>query len=187
MVCSEAVTESELWSFAGSEEVLKRQQSLVSDFGEQISKKLGSRIQQFYQQILALGQSKYHSDGNWDISIHQDIAALASQVKEWMNSQPGKRGSEALGFLTKLRYFTHIRNLLNSLVEVTVKEAYFTSISSCIEILLARLKTQMAQELAQKKGRQKRLLAVRKKHKETINFGDLHQYAIEVLSKRGKY
>ncbi|MCL1476016.1 protelomerase family protein [Argonema antarcticum] len=182
MVCSQAVTESELGSFKVSEEVLKRQQSIVSDFCQEISKKLGSRIQQFYQQILALGQSKYHSDGNWDISIHQDIAAKASQIKEWMNSQPGKRGSEALGFLTKLRYFTHIRNLLNSLVEATVKETYFTQVSSCIEIFQEQLKKQMAQELAQKKGRQKRLLAVRKKHKETINFGDLHQYALSVLS-----
>lgn len=182
MAVSETVIEEKLWSFEVSEEVLKRQQLIVTDFCQQIHFKLGKRIQQFYQQILAIVQSRSDSDGSWDKSILIDIAAVARQVKEWMNSQPGKQGDEALGFLTKLRYFTHICNLLNSLVEASVKEAYFPRISSFLEILLARLKTQMAQELAQKKGRQKRLLAVRKKHKETINFGDLHQYALEVLS-----
>lgn len=182
MVCSQAVKEEGLWSFEASEEVLKRQQSIVSDFCQQIHFKLGKRIQQFYQQILAIVQSRSDSDGSWDKSIAVDIAAVARQVKEWMNSQPGKQGDEALGFLTKLRYFTHIRNLLNSLVEASVKEAYFTRISSFLEIFQEQLKKQMAQELAQKKGRQKRLLAVRKKHKETINFGDLHQYAKSVLS-----
>lgn len=182
MAAAEAAIKEGLWSFEISPKVRERHQLLVSSFSQQIHFQLGKKIQQFYQQILALVQSKYHSDGSWEASIVQDIAALASGAKQWLNSQPGKLGHETLSFLTKLRYSSHICRLLNSLVEATAKETYFIQISSCIEIFQRLLKMQMQPEAAQKKGLQKRRLAQRRKQRETLSFKPLHEYAVSVLS-----
>lgn len=182
MAAAEAAIKEQLWSFEISPEVRERHQLLVSSFSQQIHFQLGRKIQQFYQQILALVQSKYHSDGSWEISIGQDIAALASGVKQWLNSQPGKLGNEAMSFLTKLTYSSHICRLLNSLAQATAKETYFIQLSSCIEIFQQLLKMQMQPEAARKKGLQKRRLAQRRKHKETLSFKPLHEYAVSVLS-----
>lgn len=136
-----------------------------------------------YREFRALVQSRWRSDGSWDEAIHGDIAGLAYRVIHWLNTQPGEQGDGGLSFLTKLRYRTHIVNLLTELVETEKTAVYYKQLESCLEMLFRQIKIQIADIANQKKGLQERRVAQRKKEKETISFKPLYDFAVATLSK----
>lgn len=136
-----------------------------------------------YQEFRALVQSRWRSDGSWDEAIHGDIAGLAYRVIHWLNTQEGSQEDGGLSFLTKLRYRTHIVNLLTELVETEKTAVYFKQLESCLEMLKRQIKIQIADIANQKKGLQERRVAQRKKEKETISFKPLHDFATATLTK----
>ncbi|MCL1474616.1 protelomerase family protein [Argonema antarcticum] len=136
-----------------------------------------------YREFRALVQSRWHSDGSWDEAIHGDIAGLAYRVIHWLNTQPGEQGDGGLSFLTKLRYRTHIVNILTELVETEKTAVYFKQLESCLEMLKRQIKIQIADIANQKKGLQERRVAQRKKEKETVSFKPLYELATATLTK----
>lgn len=136
-----------------------------------------------YREFRALVQSRWRSDGSWDEAIHGDIASLAYRVIHWLNTQEGSQEDGGLSFLTKLRYRTHIVNLLTELTETEKTAVYYKQLESCLEILKRQIKIQIADISNQKKGLQERRVAQRKKEKETISFKPLYDFAVATLSK----
>lgn len=137
----------------------------------------------FYEEFRKLIQSRWKADGTWDEAVHGDIAGLAYRVINWLNSQEGNQDDGGLHFLTKLRYRTHIMNLLTSLVEAERDAVYFKQLSSCLEMLKRQVKIQIADVAAGKKGLQERRIAARRKERETISFKPLYEFASATLSK----
>lgn len=127
-------------------------------------------------------QSRWKKDGTWDEAIHGDIAGLAYRVINWLNTQEGNQDDGGLHFLTKLRYRTHIVNLLTSLVETERSAVYFTQLSSCLEMLKRQIKIQIADIAADKKGLQERRIAARRRERETISFKPLYEFASATLN-----
>lgn len=136
-----------------------------------------------YREFRALVQSRWRSDGTWDEAIHGDIAGLAYRVIHWLNTQPGEQGDGGLSFLTKLRYRTHIVNLLTELTETEKTAVYYKQLESCLEMLKRQIKIQIADIANQKKGLQERRVAQRKKEKETVSFKPLYELATATLTK----
>jgi hypothetical protein len=136
-----------------------------------------------YREFRALVQSRWRSDGTWDEAIHGDIAGLAYRVIHWLNTQEGSQEDGGLSFLTKLRYRTHIVNLLTELTETEKTAVYYKQLESCLEILKRQIKIQIADIANKKKGLQERRVAQRKKEKETISFKPLYDFAVATLSK----
>ena len=99
------------------------------------------------------------------------------------DTQEGSQEDGGLNFLTKLRYRTHIVNLLTELTETEKTAVYYKQLESCLEILKRQIKIQIADIANQKKGLQKRRVAQRKKEKETISFKPLYDFAVATLTK----
>ena len=147
------------------------------------SRKLKSWTMQLYQELLEIVDSRWHSHlSTWEESVLTDIKELAVRVKEWLENLPGRQADGSMSYLTKLSVLCAIGKLLNWQAQASQVEANSSQITSCIGILLGQLKIQMAPVAAQKKGLQKRRIAQRRKHRETINFQPLHEYAHRVLS-----
>ncbi len=146
------------------------------------SQDLTEWTQGLYKEFRALVQSHWH-DGVWDQGIHGDIAGLAYRVIRFLDERRGEQESGNLAMTTKLRYRTHICNLLTELVAAEKETVYFTQLQSCLEMLLRQIKIQISDLTAEKKGLQERQLAKRKKEKETISFKPLYEFALNTLNR----
>lgn len=140
----------------------------------------------FWKEFRALVQARW-SKGNWDEAIHGDIAAMAYRVISWLNNRPGKQNNGNLSNLTKLRYRTHIINLLTGYLEAEKGAVYFTQLESCLEMLKRQIKIQLADVSEHKKGLQERRVAQRRRERETISFKPLHEFAVSTLSSIEKF
>lgn len=158
----------------------------TKEFAENVNEDLGEWTQKLYQEFRALVQSRWRKDGTWDDAIHGDIAGLAYRVMRFLDKREGHQNDGGLAFTTKLRYRTHICNLLTELVESEEDAVYFKQLKSCLEMLLRQIKIQINDLTQQKKGLQERQLAKRKKAKESISFKPLHDFAVKTLNNLDK-
>ncbi|MEL6462717.1 MAG: protelomerase family protein [Cyanobacteria bacterium J06621_15] len=163
-------------------DVIEPNKIATKDFSENVNEDLGQWTKSFYQEFRNLVQSRQNKDGSWDEAINSDIAGLAYRVMRFLDTREGDQDDGGLAFTTKLRYRTHICNLLTDLVESEKDTIYYKQLKSCLEMLLRQIKIQINDLTQQKKGLQERQLAKRKKVKETISFKLLYEFAMRVLS-----
>lgn len=159
----------------------------VGEFAENLNEDLGEWTNKFYKEFRALVQARWQTDGTWNEAIHGDIAGLACRVLRFLDNREGEQADGRISFTTKLRYRTHICNLLTELVEAEKGAVYFKQLESCFEMLLRQVKIQISDLTEQKKGLQERRLAQRKKEKETISFKPLHDFAVAALQNLDKF
>ncbi|MBA3920172.1 MAG: hypothetical protein H0X31_00115 [Nostocaceae cyanobacterium] len=161
-------------------EVIAANQDSTKLIAETVSEDLAYWTKKLYEEFRTVVQANY-KDGQWDEKIHGDIAAIAYRVIHFLNSHEGETDGR-LAFTTKLRYRTHICNLLSELVKSEKGTVYFKQLESCLEILFKQIRFQITDTTSQKKGLQERRLAERKQEKEVISFKPLHEFAIGILS-----
>lgn len=167
-------------------EVLEANRTTVKNFSEDVNQDLADWTRNLYGEFRALVQSRWKSDGTWDDAIHGDMAGLAYRVIAFLNQRSGDQEDGSLAWTTKLRYRTHICNLLTELVETESGAVYYTQLKSCLEMLLRQIKIQISDLTQKKKGHQERRLAERKPQKEKIDIIPLHDFAVSVLSNLDK-
>ncbi|WP_414579293.1 protelomerase family protein [Anabaena sp. CCY 9402-a] len=167
-------------------EALEENRSKVKAFSEDVNEDLGIWTRKLYGEFRALVQSRWKSDGTWDDAIHGDMAGLAYRVVMYLNQREGDQSDGGLSWATKLRYRTHICNLLSELVESELGAVYYKQLKSSLEMLLRQIKIQISELTHKKKGHQERRLAERKPQKATIDLVPLHDFAMTVLTNLDK-
>lgn len=167
--------------------VIEANHTAANWFAENVNEDLADWTKKLYQEFRALVQARWRSDGTWDEAIHGDIAGLAYRVMRFLDNREGEQIDGGIAFTTKLRYRTHICNLLTELVQAESGAVYFKQLESCLEMLTRQVRIQISDLTEQKKGLQERQLAQRKKQKETISFKPLHDFAVASLKNLDKF
>ncbi|OKH33808.1 hypothetical protein NIES2119_22120 [[Phormidium ambiguum] IAM M-71] len=171
-------------------EVISIDDELLNERAENLgNEKLVEWTHKFYQELHAWIESKQQKDGKWDDSVYGDIAGFAYRIVHYLNNYDGNQQNQQLSFLTKLRYRTHIINLIAEFIENERDQGsfYADKLSSCLVMLKRQVKIQLADVSEQKKGLQERRIAQRKKQKEIISFKQLYDFAVTTLNRIDEY
>ena len=150
------------------------------------AKVLGDWTVGLYKDFRSTVIARRRTDGTWDDAIYADIASFGYRVIRFLDLYSGEQPGGGLAMTTKMRYRTHICNLLSEQVEAERADPDFPVLSSCLSLLLRQIQIQIADISCLKKGLQLRQLAQRKKHKEIISFQPLHEFAINVFTRLDK-
>lgn len=148
---------------------------------ENVNRDLSEWTKNLHTDFRKVVQSNY-KNGDWDAKIHGDIASLAYRVIRFLDNREGEQNDGGLAFTTKLRYRTHICNMLIELVDSEQGTVYYHQMKSCLEMLLKQIRFQISDITEKKKGLQERRLAQRKEEKAVINFQPIYEFAVAVLT-----
>ncbi|HEY9296871.1 MAG TPA: hypothetical protein VIQ31_10945, partial [Phormidium sp.] len=171
-------------------EVISIDDELLNERAENLgNEKLVDWTHKFYKELHAWIESKQQKDGKWDDSVYGDIAGFAYRIVHYLNNYDGNQQNQQLSFLTKLRYRTHIINLIAEFIENERDKGSFYAdrLESCLVMLKRQVKIQLADVSEQKKGLQERRIAQRKKQKEIISFKQLYDFAVTTLNRIDEY
>jgi Telomere resolvase len=166
-------------------DVIEANQVSTHLIAENVHKDLAQWTTNLHKEFRKVVQSNWQN-GQWDERIHADIAALGYRVVHFLNNREGYQDDGKLAFTTKLRYRTHICNLMTELVNSESETVYFKQLESCLEMLLKQIRFQISDITEQKKGLQERRLAERKQEKEIISFKPIYEFAVSVLNNLDK-
>jgi Telomere resolvase len=167
-------------------EVLEANKSATKLIAKNVSEDLAAWTSRLYRDFRNVVQANW-KNGQWDEKIHSDIPALGYRVVHFLNSHEGEQDNGGLAFTTKMRYRTHICNLLKEYVEAERDAVHFKQLESCLEMLQKQIQFQITDIAEQKKGLQERRLAERKKEKEVISFKPIYEFAVAVLNNLDNY
>ncbi len=169
-------------------EAIAASQALVKEFRKDVNKALGDLAQKIYMEFRTLVQSRIKDDGTWDEKIYGDLASLANRVVYWLNTHKGlqKENNYKLDYTTKLRYRTHIVNLLTEQLNTEQGSLYFKQLESCLDYFKRQIRIQLSDLTVQKQNDGKLGIAKRKESKAQISFKPLHDFAVTVLSSLDK-
>ena len=152
---------------------------------ENVNEDLAQWTTKFFYEFRKVVETNY-VNGEWNDDIHRHINAFAYRVVLFLNQRDGNSDNGGLALTTKLRYRTHICNLLIELTENERDLLHYKQLKSCLDSLITQIKFQISDLTAQKKGLQERRLAERKQEKEVISFRPLHEFALTVLGNLDK-
>ena len=167
-------------------EVIEANKSATEVIAKNVSEDLATWTSRLYRDFRNVVQTNW-KNGQWDEKIHSDIPALGYRVVHFLNSHKGEQNDGGLAFTTKMRYRTHICNLLKEYVEAERDTVHFKQLESCLEMLQKQIQFQITDIAEQKKGLQERRLAERKKEKEVISFKPIYEFAVTVLNNLDNY
>ena len=162
-------------------EVIEMNLIASREVAEYVNEDLSDWTTKLYKDFRAVVQANY-LDGKWNEKVHGDIAALAYRVIRFLDNRLGLEADGGLAFTTKLRYRTHIQNLLTELVGAEAASPYYDQLRFSLEMLLKQIRYQITDLTAQKKGLQERRLASRKEEKESVSFKPIYEFAVAVLN-----
>lgn len=162
--------------------VIAENYHLTKRVAENVNQDLAVWTKSLYQDFRNVVQGNYRN-GDWDENIHGDIAAIGYRVVRFLDGRDGEQSDGGLAFTTKLRYRTHVCNLLTDMVDSEAEAPHYKQLKFCLELLLKQIKFQLVDLSDHKKGLQERRLAQRKLEKVIVDFEPLHTFAVDVLSK----
>ncbi len=162
-------------------EVIETNRITSQIISENVNEDLSEWTTKLYRDFRAVVQANY-LNGKWDEKIHGDIAALAYRVIRFLDTREGQETNGGLALTTKLRYRTHIQNLLTELVDAEAASPYYDQLRFSLEMLIKQIRYQITDLTAQKKGLQERRLAERKEEKAVVSFEPIYEFAMAVFN-----